>query len=140
MLPDVLIHLQAGARSFSWVRAGQAPRQGKARKRPEKLHADKRYDFSRCRKALRERGIKGRIARRGKDTSAGVRRLRSEQGFSKEEFSFRVGLHQTCVSSVEWGERNATIGTADEIAKCLGFTLAGLLLKMEQDYDIFGYG
>ena len=38
---------------------------GRPRKRPEKLHADKGYDFPRCRKALRRRGIKSRIARRG---------------------------------------------------------------------------
>ena len=42
---------------------------GRPRKRPEKLHADKGYDFPRCRRALRERSIKARIARRGKDTS-----------------------------------------------------------------------
>ena len=39
------------------------------RKRPEKLHADKGYDFLRCREALRLRGIKARISRRGIDTS-----------------------------------------------------------------------
>lgn len=39
------------------------------RKRPEKLHADKGYDFLRCREALRQRGIKARISRRGIDTS-----------------------------------------------------------------------
>jgi hypothetical protein len=38
---------------------------GRPRKRPEKPHADKGYDFSRCRKALRKWGIKSRIARRG---------------------------------------------------------------------------
>jgi len=32
------------------------------------LHADKGYDFSRFRAVLRRRGIKSRIARRGKDT------------------------------------------------------------------------
>ncbi len=42
---------------------------GRPRKRPEKLHADKGYDFPRCRKALRKRGVKARIARRGVDTS-----------------------------------------------------------------------
>ena len=49
---------------------------GRPRKRPEKLHADKGYDFPRCREALRERGIKGRIARRGKDTSERLGRHR----------------------------------------------------------------
>ena len=35
------------------------------RKQPHKIHADKGYDFPRCRRALRKRGIKIRIARRG---------------------------------------------------------------------------
>lgn len=44
-------------------------RQGKGgpRKRPDKLHADKGYDFPHCRKACTSRGIKHRIARRGID-------------------------------------------------------------------------
>jgi transcriptional regulator with XRE-family HTH domain len=61
-----------------------------------------------------------------------VRRLRQERGYSQEEFSFRVGLHQTYVSSVERGERNVTIGTADRIAKALGTTLAGLFEELER--------
>ena len=39
------------------------------RKRPTKLHADKGYDFERCRRALRKRGITPRIARRGVESS-----------------------------------------------------------------------
>jgi transposase len=42
---------------------------GRPRKRPEKLHADKAYDYPRCREVLRRRGIKSCIARRGKDAS-----------------------------------------------------------------------
>jgi IS5 family transposase len=38
-------------------------RRGRPRKRPEKLHADKGYDYPRCRRALRARGIIPRIAR-----------------------------------------------------------------------------
>lgn len=38
---------------------------GKPRRWPDKLHADKGYDFARCRQHLRRRGIKVRIARRG---------------------------------------------------------------------------
>jgi transposase len=45
------------------------PGRGRPRRRPEKLHADKAYDFARCREGLRRRGIKSRIARRGKDSS-----------------------------------------------------------------------
>ena len=49
---------------------------GRPRKRPEKLHADKAYDFGRCRKALRERGSKSRIARRGVEPSERLGRYR----------------------------------------------------------------
>ncbi len=64
-----------------------------------------------------------------------VRRLRQEKGYSQEEFSFRVGLHQTYVSSVERGERNVTIQTADRIAKALGTTLADLFGELERGSD-----
>jgi IS5 family transposase len=38
---------------------------GQPRKRPSKLHADKGYDFARCRRYLKQRGIMARIARKG---------------------------------------------------------------------------
>src|SRR5215213_7126870 len=49
---------------------------GRPRKRPKKLHADKAYDFPRCREALRKRSIKARIARRGIDSSEKLGRYR----------------------------------------------------------------
>ena len=49
---------------------------GRPRKRPEKLHADKAYDAKKCRKALRKRSIKSRIARKGKETSERLGRHR----------------------------------------------------------------
>jgi transposase len=52
------------------------PGRGRPRKRPEKLHADKAYDYPRCRDVLRRRGIKSRIARRGKDASERLGRHR----------------------------------------------------------------
>ena len=52
------------------------PGRGRPRKRPEKLHADKAYDTKKCRAVLRRRGIKSRIARRGKDTSERLGRHR----------------------------------------------------------------
>ena len=64
-----------------------------------------------------------------------VRHLRQEKGYSQEEFSFRVGLHQTYISSVERGERNVTIQTADRIAKALGTTLADLFGRLDQTSD-----
>ncbi len=57
------------------IRPIRRPR-GRPRKRPEELHADKGYDFGRCRKALRERGIKSRINRRGVDSSERLGRHR----------------------------------------------------------------
>ncbi len=50
--------------------------QGRPRRRPDKLHADKGYDYEKCRKALRERGIQARIARRGVDSSERLGRHR----------------------------------------------------------------
>ena len=61
-----------------------------------------------------------------------VRRLRQEKGYSQEEFSFRVGLHQTYVSSIERGERNVTIQTADRIARALDTTLAEMFDELER--------
>lgn len=57
---------------------------GRPRKRPGKLHADKGYDYPRCRRFLRRRGIKARIARRGIETSQklGRRRWVVERTFS----------------------------------------------------------
>lgn len=44
-------------------------RQGRPRRLPCKLHADKGYDYARCRAHLRKHGILGRIARRGVESS-----------------------------------------------------------------------
>jgi transposase len=46
------------------------------RGRPRKLHADKGYDFQRCRRFLRRRGIKARIARRAVESSQRLGRHR----------------------------------------------------------------
>jgi transposase len=42
---------------------------GRARRQPDKLHADKAYDHRRCRQACHRRGIAPRIARHGVETS-----------------------------------------------------------------------
>jgi transposase len=52
------------------------PGRGRPRKRPRKLHADKAYDAKKCRQALRKRGIKSRIARKGKESSERLGRHR----------------------------------------------------------------
>jgi IS5 family transposase len=48
---------------------GPRGRPGRPRKRPAKLHGDKGYDYLRCRRVLRRRGIVPRIARRGIEPS-----------------------------------------------------------------------
>ena len=53
-----------------------AGRPGRPRKRPAKLHADKAYDSSEKRRALRRRGITPRIARRGIESSERLGRYR----------------------------------------------------------------
>ena len=55
---------------------GPRGRPGRPRKRPAKLHADKAYDSSEERRALRSRGITPRIARRGVESSERLRRYR----------------------------------------------------------------
>jgi IS5 family transposase len=55
---------------------GPHGRPGRPRKRPTKLHGDKGYDYPRCRKALRRRGITPRIARRGIESSQRLGRHR----------------------------------------------------------------
>jgi transposase len=52
------------------------PGGGRPRKRPEKVHADKAYDDKKCKGALRRRGIKSRIARKGIDGSKKLGRHR----------------------------------------------------------------
>ena len=79
--------------------------QGRPRKRPEKLHADKSYDAKKCRQALRRRGIKSRIARKGKDSSEKLGRHRwvVERTLSwlnryrrlKVRYERRADVHQT---------------------------------------------
>jgi IS5 family transposase len=49
---------------------------GRPRRRPAKLHGDKRYDYLRCRQALRQREICPRIARRGIEPSQRLGRHR----------------------------------------------------------------
>jgi transposase len=49
---------------------------GRPRRRPAKLHGDKGYDYPRCRRACRKRGIVPRIARRGVESGERLGRHR----------------------------------------------------------------
>lgn len=83
-------------------------RPGRQRKRPKKLHADKGYDFARCRQALRKRRIRPRIARRGIESSErlGTHRWVVERTLAwlnryrrlKVRFERRADVHQAFLS------------------------------------------
>ena len=65
--------LEAALESVPYVRSGRV---GRPRRRPHKVHADKGYDFKRCREAIRRRGGTARIARRGVESSEKLGRHR----------------------------------------------------------------
>lgn len=81
---------------------------GAPRKRPDKLHADKGYDFARCRYYLKQRGITARIARRGVESRERLGRHRWVverthawfAGFGKLRIRFerRLDIHMTLFS------------------------------------------
>ena len=51
-------------------------RRGRPRRRPAKLHADKGYDYRRCRQACVARGVQHRIARKGIESKTRLGRHR----------------------------------------------------------------
>ncbi|WP_425387890.1 IS5 family transposase [Deinococcus pimensis] len=55
------------------LRTGQ---RGRPRQRPDAVHADKAFDYPRCRRSCRKRHIKARIARRGVESSERLGRHR----------------------------------------------------------------
>jgi len=70
---------------------GPRGRPGRPRKRPAKLHLDKGYDYPRCRRALRRRGIVPRIARRGIEST---KRLGRHRYVVERSLSWLVGYRR----------------------------------------------
>ncbi len=58
-----------------------------------------------------------------------VQALRREKGFSQEELSHRADMHQTYLSGIERGRRNASILVLARIAEALGADLEDLMRK-----------
>jgi transcriptional regulator with XRE-family HTH domain len=56
-----------------------------------------------------------------------LRRLRTEKGWSQEEFADRAGIHRTYVSDIERGARNPTITIVEKLAAPLGVSASALL-------------
>src|SRR5215217_3450064 len=70
---------------------GPRGRPGRPRRRPAKLHLDKGYDYPRCRRALRQRGITPRIARRGVESS---QRLGRHRYVAERSLAWLVGYRR----------------------------------------------
>jgi transposase len=70
---------------------GPRGKPGRPRKRPAKLHADKAYDGSDLRRALRARSIIPLVARRGIDSSE---RLGRHRWVVERTFSWLLGCHR----------------------------------------------
>jgi hypothetical protein len=64
------------AELIDWSRGCVDSMSVRPRRRPEKLHADNGYDYSRCRRYLHQRGIKVRITRRAVESSSHLGRVR----------------------------------------------------------------
>lgn len=64
-----------------------------------------------------------------KRVGAKVRTLREAQAISQEELAHRAGVHRTYISQVERATKNATLVSADRIAKALGVSLATLVAE-----------
>lgn len=55
-----------------------------------------------------------------------IRRLRTSQGYSQEDFARVSGIDRTYISDVEQGKRNISIDNIEKIAKALNITLPEL--------------
>ncbi len=56
-----------------------------------------------------------------------VRRLRTDKGWSQEDYADRAGIHRTYVSDIERGARNPTITVVEKLAKPFGVNTGSLL-------------
>ena len=56
-----------------------------------------------------------------------LRRLRTERGWSQEDFADRAGVHRTYVSDIERGERNPTVTVVERLARAVGVEVGELL-------------
>jgi transcriptional regulator with XRE-family HTH domain len=56
-----------------------------------------------------------------------LRRLRTEKGWSQEDYADRAGIHRTYVSDIERAARNPTITVLEKLAKPLGVSAGSLV-------------
>lgn len=64
-----------------------------------------------------------------KRVGVNVQRLRRERDLSQEELGARANVHQTYLSQVEGGKRNASVDVLEKIAKGLRVDIAELFAR-----------
>ena len=60
-----------------------------------------------------------------------MRTLRTERGWSQEEFAYQCGLHRTYIGHVELGKKNISFNNLVTVASTLGLTLSELFSGLE---------
>lgn len=65
-----------------------------------------------------------------------IRKLREEKNYSQEILGFKADLHRNYISSLELAKKNPTYTTLIKLAKALEVTVADLIPKENDDYDI----
>ena len=53
-----------------------------------------------------------------------VRKIRTKQKISQEDFADKCGLHRTYISDVELGKRNVSLENIEKITNALGMSLS----------------
>lgn len=64
-----------------------------------------------------------------------VRQRRIEKGLSQELLAEMADIHRNYVGMLERGECAATLDVADQLARALGESLAGLINEASAQYD-----
>jgi transcriptional regulator with XRE-family HTH domain len=62
-----------------------------------------------------------------------IKELRSERGWSQEEFAEVCGVHRTYMGHIERGEKNLSFGSLVRVANALGISLSELFKGLEDD-------
>jgi transcriptional regulator with XRE-family HTH domain len=65
-----------------------------------------------------------------------LKKLRTEKGFSQEDFAHSVGLHRTYISQLERGLKSPSLRTLEKLCRELGLSLVELMQNLERERDM----
>lgn len=65
--------------------------------------------------------------------AANIRQLRTERGWSQEQFASKANLHRTYIGAIERAERNITLASLQQIADALGVDPVSLLVEFNRE-------